>query len=107
VTLTGNCILEGTGKFPSYSIYYGSDYSGGAGRSMSIGKIYEVSNATDVSNLPTSFPLETYRDIFHKTFRNTKVRVHSILNLVYLIRLALPNFASDKKTVGRSHIKLY
>jgi hypothetical protein len=107
VTVSANAILhcreEGGGD--SYSIYYGHDYVYDGERSMQLGILHSVWNMSDVGSLPTSFELADFDRTFTKIFVDTRVTVHSLASLVYIIRKPMDVFSSS--TEGRSHVILY
>jgi hypothetical protein len=108
VTVTGNAILEGRGETPSFSIFYGQDYTSDGRRSVMMSGVHQVFDLSDVSDLPTDFTVDSFEGAFNRIFaEGSQVRVHSLVNVVFLIRKTLDKYMQDKTTVGRSHVMLY
>jgi hypothetical protein len=102
--VSANAILQSRQEQESYSIYYGHDYVYDGERSMQMSALHQVWNMSDVASLPTSFTLGDFEKIFNKIFTNTKVTVHSLVSLVYIIRKPI---STGGETQGRSHVVLY
>jgi hypothetical protein len=108
VTVTGNAILEGRGERPTYSIFYGQDYTSDGRRSVVMSHVHQVFDLSDVRLLPTDFTVDDFEGAFNRIFaEGSNVSVHSLVSVVFLIRRTLNNFARDKRTEGRSHVMLY
>jgi hypothetical protein len=75
---------------------------------MQLGALLSVWNMSDVQSLPTSFGLADFESTFNKIFVDTRVTVHSLASLVYIIRKPMDVFSSGtSSTEGRSHVVLY
>jgi hypothetical protein len=108
VTVTGNAILQGGGERPTFSIFYGQDYTSDGRRSIMMGDIYQVFELRDVSDLPTEFTVDSFEQAFNRIFSGgSDVRVLSLISVVYIIRRTLNSYERDKVTGGRSHVMLY
>ena len=87
VVLTANAVLVGgTEVNPSYSLYFGQDFSDCRERSITEGGLVKVEEEADLDKVPTYFGLEEFSRHFERVFWDTSVRVHSLVNLVYLLR---------------------
>ena len=106
VVLTANAVLVGgTEVNPSYSLYFGQDFSDARERSITEGGLVRVEDEEDLDKVPTDFGLEEFSRHFERVFRDTSVRVHSLVNLVYLIRK--PVGGDQISTGSRIHNILY
>jgi hypothetical protein len=104
VTVTANAVLRGTAN-GRYSLFYGQDY--GRRGDFTIGGVArEVRVLADVEQLPIDFDVGDFEDVFFANFENSAVSVHSLVNVVYIIRRYLPNFEADQR-VGQRLVKLY
>jgi hypothetical protein len=111
VVTTANAVLEGPsaegGKKTSYSMYYGQDFSADGERRNAFSSLSYVWSMGDIANLQTDYALVDFEQVFNKTFASTKVKVHSLCNLIYVIRKPLANYERDKKTHGRQQRLLF
>jgi len=89
VAVTFNAVLTNSDS-SSFSIYYGQDYSStsdhgvGARLRGSRGPIL-VQSVRDVQNVPTVFDYEAVMHENRLAFQSSNVRIHRIINIVYLI----------------------
>jgi hypothetical protein len=114
VVTTANAVLEGPSadsargaKRSNYSMYYGQDFSADGERRNAFSSLSYVWSMGDIANLQTDYALVDFEQVFNKTFASTKVRVHSLSNLIYVIRKPLVNYERDKKTHGRQQQLLF
>jgi hypothetical protein len=108
VTTTGNAILEGKGERPSFSVFYGQDYTSDGRRSVIMSDVHQVFDLSDVGGLPTDFDVDSFEGAFNRIFaEGSQVSVHSLVSVVFLIRRTLENYERDRTTAGRSHVMLY
>jgi len=89
VSVTFNAVLTNSDS-TSFSIFYGQDYSstsdhGVGGRLRGSERPILIRSPRDVQNIPTVF---NYEDIIHQNraaFQSSNVRIHRIINIIYLI----------------------
>jgi hypothetical protein len=94
VSITGNAIMKSIHDTaaPSYSIFYGQDFSPiQSGESSSINDLalapsFEVNTIQDVNKLPVIFTTEDFQNVFNVTRSSSKFRVFRMLNLIYIFR---------------------
>jgi hypothetical protein len=104
VTVTANAVLRGRAN-GRYSMFYGQDY-GRRGDFTIGGAAREVHSLADVDSLPIDFDISDFEDVFFSNFDNSDVSVHSLVNIVYIVRRYLVNFEADQR-VGQRLVKLY
>jgi hypothetical protein len=104
VTVTANAVLQGRSN-GRYSMFYGQDY-GRRGDFTIGGAAREVHSLADVDSLPVDFDISDFEDVFFSNFDNSDVSVHSLVNIVYIVRRYLVNFEADQR-VGQRLVKLY
>ena len=86
VTLTCNLVLEGRQEeHESYSIFYGLDFDTDTSRNVELERLYVVKTQTDLAKLPVDFENFDFVQIYDRNFENSQARVHSLVNVVYLI----------------------
>lgn len=89
VSVTFNAILtnqDGT----SFSVFYGQDYKptsdhGVSERLKGTDNSVLVQYLRDIKNIPTSFDLQKVIESSRMAFLSSNVRIHKIINIVYLI----------------------
>jgi hypothetical protein len=99
IVITGNLILRSgpTGKF---DVWFGQDFSAATEASeLRVGTVYRVRNLDDVRNVPGSFDLETFAEAARNKFPRSNVVVHSVINLVYIIRTFVAKTPPDRAVV--------
>lgn len=90
VVVTFNVILTNADK-TSFSVYYGQDYRATAyhgvhqGLRGAGGSVTLVQTLRDVDRVPTAFDLEQVARNHAESFSSSNVRIHRVLNIVYLI----------------------
>jgi hypothetical protein len=95
VSVTANAILTKDGR---YSIWNGQDFSLG-----SDGALYTMSNAVDVrdpgdaSAVRTDYEVQDFRRIFFRVRENTRVTVHSLVNLIFIMRRYMTDFVGQTR----------
>lgn len=88
VVVTFNAVLfcESTG---TYSLFYGVDHratnDSGVAPELKYGDSIVVRNLSEVSLLPTSFDAESLVNSHRHNFESSNLRIHSLLNVVFLI----------------------
>jgi hypothetical protein len=107
VILTANAILRGEGERPTFSVYFGYDYVTNGERSIKMGESHVLLNPSGAADLPNSFTVEDFQNVFHTTFSDTSVNVDSLVNLVYIFRKSFRDYDLEKTTEGRLHRILY
>lgn len=88
-SVTANIILQGNVESDkSYSIMYGQDYSEEYGDRYCLeGGVVEVENAQQAANkIPFDFADEDVIEGFNRAYRHSNVRVHALVNYVYILR---------------------
>jgi hypothetical protein len=98
VTVTANVILEGN-RDGRFSVFYGQDYSN-VSRNLTFGAPVEIRRLAQVGQLPTTFFLEDFEDVFFANFEETSVAIHSIISYVYIIRRYMSNY-EEQRTIWR------
>ena len=98
-------------------MFYGQDYSLFEKHRTNLPIEYTVSNPTDVARIPTSFDLNAFGKKLRSSFRDSKAKVHSIINIVYLIKKTIkPDTAWEtelldnegpRKRRGLKHVELF
>ena len=88
VVVTFNAILVDADS-SSYSLFYGQDHragnDAGAAPELKFGSTIVVRSMLDVGRIPTVFDSEQLVRSHRNAFANSNVRIHSFLNVVYLI----------------------
>ena len=108
-TVTCNVVLKGTAK-PTFSFWYGMDF-GTKDYSMQSDEMEShfvtVRTTGDVEKLPTNFTVEDFADAFYNFHEDSDVTIHSVVNVCYLARKLLPDYAKDKTLVGKRLITVW
>lgn len=68
---------------------------------------YEIKDAGDIASLPTDFNAADFATIYAANFAKSDVRIHSVVNLIYIWSLGLSSFDNDRRTAGRRWIDLF
>lgn len=89
VVVTFNAVLHSQDT-QTFSLFYGTDHREnnrmGAARELSYGNTFVVRDLSDVTAvLPHQFNAENLIETHLRAFPNSNVRVHTILNVIYLI----------------------
>jgi hypothetical protein len=110
VTYTANVVLQGD-QNRRYSLFYGQNFESKNSiprnyRSYALGKVAAVVNLADVANLRTAFDIGDFEDVIKMQFPNSAVSVHSLVNIVYIIRRVMRDYHAEK-TVGSHYTTLY
>ena len=91
VSVAANAVLQSQ-RDSSFSLFYGLDHQVEDDRPrrgpLSVTNLYKVNNVSDVSDLPTSFPIEDFDNAFREALPDTTVFVREIVNVVYIVRRA-------------------
>ena len=103
VVVTANCVLQGNAN-DRYSCWHGLDYS--SRRNFEMNEAQEVHFAGDVANLRVDWDLEDFSNAFYSNMPDSDVTVHSLINLVFIIRKFMDNF-EDEMQIGRQLTRLY
>jgi hypothetical protein len=104
--VTANAILRGdeNGRF---SVFYGQDFSQDeVGVLYSMSEVRIIEDLSDVADLQTEFDIQDFKNIFFANRQNTKVSVHELINLIYIIRRKMHNY-EEEKTIGPNYQTLY
>jgi len=88
VVVTFNAILTNQDS-TSFSVFFGQDFGegniSGAAPQLRFGESVVVKTLGDVSKIPTHFDFEQLAKNHRHSFESSNVRVHSFLNVVYLV----------------------
>jgi hypothetical protein len=98
VVVTANVVLKGLGE-KTYRVFFGQDYSkaSSSGHQADYAMNAEiVRDMSDVSNLRTDYDQRDFENVFFNYFENSNVYVHSMINLVYIMRRHLADFKSQR-----------
>ena len=68
---------------------------------------YEIKDAGDIASLPTDFNADDFETIYARNFSKSDVKIHSVVNFIYIWSLGLSRFAKDRRTAGRRWIDLF
>jgi hypothetical protein len=106
VCVTANAILRGD-ENGRYSIFYGQDFS-----QDEVGVLYNMTapvRVRDLSEVPeirTDFEIQDFKNIFFANRANTKVSVHALVNIIYIIRKKMTDY-DEEATIGPNYQTLY
>jgi hypothetical protein len=108
VVTTFNAVLT-TEDASSFSLFYGLDHSAGnqsgIAPELSYGNPVIVKNILDVKNIPTYFNAEELIRSHSHAFDTSNVRVHSFVNIVYIIyRFVAVHITQRPNQRGRKRI---
>ena len=84
--MTCHFVLLARTKPVTVSVFYGQDYSLFEKHRTNLPIEYTVNSFADVAQIPTSFDLNEFGKKLRSSFRDSKAKVHSIINIVYLIK---------------------
>jgi len=88
VVVTFNAILQNLDS-STYSLFYGQDHRAdnidGAAKELKYGNTILVKSMLDVPKIPTFFDADTILRSHQHAFESSNVKIHSFLNVVYLI----------------------
>ena len=81
-------------------------------------KLYVVRRLSDVEKIPKDQSFEHFKSVLENTFKNSKSKLHSLVNVVYIIKSdALPVNSNEKAWIellnqprrvrGPLHIQLF
>lgn len=105
VTVTGNAVLVGN-TVRRYYLFFGQDFGGFKPREVTLRKAKVVSSVADAMKLRTTFTVEEFAEEFRRGFPNSDVSVHSLTNIVYLVRRYLGDFRRQRR-IGQRLRRLY
>jgi hypothetical protein len=101
IVITANLILR-TGPDGKYDVWFGQDFSSATEASeLRVGTVYRVRDLFDVKDVPGEFNLETFVEAARRKFPGSNVLVHSVINLVYIVRTFVA-----KAPLGTAVVKL-
>lgn len=81
----------------TFSLYYGNDMQLSSRGDLKVGRVYRVRSIGDLTKIPQSFNLEDFRESFQLIFSDTKVVVHSLASLVFILRRHTSRFSAPPK----------
>ena len=102
VVVTFNAILQELDS-RTFSLFYGQDHRVdnrnvvGAAKELRYGNTIVVKSVVDVQNIPISFDSDQLIASHRHAFEHSNVRIHSFLNVIYLIY----RFCETKKRHGK------
>jgi hypothetical protein len=98
VVTTANVVLVGTEK-ETYRVFYGQDFGKESNnRSFALNNVvHHVKDLSDATRLRTSFNQSHFEKMFFGNFEDSDVRVHSMINVVYIIRRFLGDYANQRR----------
>ena len=105
VVVTGNAILVGNTR-RRYYLFFGQDFSGFKQREVTLRKAKVVASLGDALNLRTIFTVEEFAEQFRRGFPNSDVSVHSLVNVVYLVRRYMGDY-NRQRSIGQHLRRLY
>lgn len=105
VVVTANAILVGN-TIRRYYLFFGQDFSGFKPREITLRKAKVVSSVGEALNLRTIFTVEEFAEQFRRGFPNSDVSVHSLVNIVYLVRRYMGDY-SRQRQIGQHLRRLY
>jgi hypothetical protein len=90
LVITGNLILK-TQTSGKLDVWFGQDFSNATDTSeLRVGPVYRVRDISDVSKVPTEFSFDTFAEAVRNKFPRSSLTLHSVINLVYIIRTFVP-----------------
>lgn len=88
VVITFNAVLYSS-ETNTYSLFYGHDYRedniGGTARDIALEQSFVIRNLAEVDRIPTRINVPALLNVHRNAFANSNVRIHSIVNVIYLI----------------------
>lgn len=88
VVITFNAVLY-SHETNTYSVFYGHDFRennvAGTAQEISLQNVYIIRNIDEVVTIPTRINVASLLHAHRDAFSDSNVRIHSILNIVYLI----------------------
>ena len=114
--ITANCVLVSDHEF---SLFYGQKFSPKAkqinlgakfnaeGTEVDSGDTFILTSPGDAASLPTTFPADHFEDVFRLNFGSTRVRIHSVVSLIFKFSKTLDEFIIDRRTQGQRWISLF
>jgi hypothetical protein len=109
LTVTANCVIQGNSK-PTFSFWYGMDF-GNKDYSMQSDEMEShvtlISSLGDIEKIPTHFSVDEFADAFFNFHTDSDVSIHSLVNIVYLARRLLTDYADDRTSVGKKLVTLW
>jgi len=102
VCVSANVVLRHTQKL-TFKLYFGQSFGKAKaifvgqrkdveGKSDRLYKEYSVASATEARALPTTFTREEFGSLFAQNYESSSVVVHSVVNIIYIFGLGLPQF---------------
>jgi hypothetical protein len=101
VSVTGIFVLQGFDNL--LSVWYGHDY----GSSRPLAQPFVVRRLSDVGLMNTTYTVHDFEETFFRNRSTSRVRVHSVVALLFIVRHHLDNFQRDRTTEGGKWTKLY
>jgi hypothetical protein len=118
VTVTCNFVLRSVSLPETYSVFYGQDYSLFDKHKTNLPDEYTVRTFADVGRIPATFDLNNFNTKLKATFKDSKAKVHKIINIVYLIKRTAAQasvnadwdaevLAQPRKLRGPKHMQIF
>ena len=116
--ITANAILKGSfNNQPTYTVYFGQTFEkpiGPANSKPDAAKVlfgdtvYEIQNISDLDQIPNSFEPQEIIEHMNNFFKGgvSNVKVHSIINIVYVIRKLVTRRIANKAPTKLDSIHL-
>ena len=105
VATFANAVLQGNEDSPTYSLYFGQSYGDLADRQKHVRRIARVNNLGEVGNVELEYTVEDFTEIFFTGHKDTKVSVHSLANLVFVITRSMTNL--ELESLSNKQKKFY
>jgi hypothetical protein len=100
VTVTANAILETSQDPPDYSVWYGQDFYTDERADAFLSDVVVVRDFGDISEIQTDYSLDDFQVLWDRIFNDTATYVRELVNIVYVFRMYLDDFARDRVDPG-------